>query len=117
MGSARIKPSLNSGETTRGESTHLQKAQALREVLIAGIEALKPHGESIELGSPPALQYHILYEAYMQRRPVAYILRCLSIAEATYFRNRKAAVDALARGLLSQEELIGAREAKTTETG
>lgn len=47
-----------------------------------------------------------LHEHYVQRRPVAYSLTRLNIAEANYFRNRKAAIHALARHLEAQEELI-----------
>ena len=97
--------------------TALEKAQSLREALIAAIERLKPPGDAVGLASPPALQYHILHEAYVQRRPVAYILTRLSIAEATYFRNRKAAIDALTRHLLSREELIRTGRAEAAEIG
>ena len=89
-----------------------QYAQALREVLITGIEELRPPGEHTGLGAPGALQYHILHEHYVQRRPVAYILTSLNIAEATYFRNRKDAILALARHLEAQEELIVQAEKK-----
>ena len=66
---------------------------------------------------PPALQYHILHLACVQGRPVAYILTRLNIAEATYFRNRRAAIRTVARHLQSQEELIGAGGARAAETG
>ena len=105
------------GEGTLGELTLLEKAPALREALIAAIEGLRPPGEFIGSQEPPALQYHILRLACVQRRPVADILTRLNIAEATYFRNRRAAIRTVARHLQSQEELIAAGGAKAAETG
>jgi hypothetical protein len=92
-----------------GELTPLGRAQALREVLIAAIELLKPPGESTGAGAPQALQYHILHEAYVQRRRIAYVMTRHSIGEAMYHRNRRAAISALARHLETQEELIANR--------
>ena len=99
-------PSPGRGERTPGELTVLEKARALREALVAAIEGLRPLGESIGSQEPQALQYHILHLACVQRRPVAYILTRLNIAEAHYFRNRRAAIRAVARHLDNQEELI-----------
>ena len=91
---------------TLGEITPLEKAQALREVLIAAMERLKPPGEATRAGAPEALQYHILYEAYVQGKPVAYILTRHNIADSTYHRNRRDAIDLVGGHVLSQEELI-----------
>ena len=54
-------PSQMSRDVTPGELAPLKQAQALREVLIAGIEELRPPGEPTGLGAPGALQYHILH--------------------------------------------------------
>jgi hypothetical protein len=75
-------------------------------VLIAAIERFKPPGESAGAEAPQARQYHILHEAYVQRRSVSYIITRHSISEATFHRNRREAISALARQLQSQEELI-----------
>ena len=61
-----------------------------------------------QASSPQALQYHILHEAYVQRRPEANVLGRYSVGEASCHRNRRAAVSALAHHFQSQEELNGA---------
>lgn len=85
------------------EPTPLEKAQALREVLIAAIDRLRPSGETIGSVAPQALQYHILHEAYVQRKPTSYIMTRYSISESTLHRNRRDAVSAVARHLQAQE--------------
>ncbi len=88
------------------ELTHLEKAQILRQVLVTAIEQLKPAGGSTGAHVPETLHYDILHERYVQGRPVAYILIRFSISEANYHVRRRAAIDAVARQLLSREELI-----------
>ena len=100
-----------------GELAPLEKAQALHEVLNAAIERLKIPGEPTGIGAPGPLQYHILHEAYVRRRPVAYILTRYSISEKTYHRNRSDAESAVAHHLQSQEESIRTGGAKAAETG
>ena len=104
-GSLASIPFRDKGNETL-ELAPLEKAQALREVLMAAIEQLRPPGAPTGLRAPGALQFHILHERYVEARPVAYILTSLNIAEATYFRNRKDAILALARHLGAQEESI-----------
>jgi hypothetical protein len=87
-----------------GEPTPLEKAQALRDVLTGAIERLNPSGESIGASSPQALQYHIIHEAYVQRRPTSYVITRHSISESTFHRNRREAISALARDLAAQED-------------
>ena len=110
-------PSQSRGDGTQGELAPLENAQALREVLIAAIEQLRPPGEPISAGSPPALQYHILNERYVQHRTVAHITTRHSISEATYHRARQAAISALARHLQSQEDLNRGNGTNAAETG
>lgn len=93
-----------------GELTPLERAQALRQVLTAAIERLKPPGESIGVGAPQALQYHILHEEYVQRRSTKAIMTRHSIGEANFFRNRREAVSVLARHLLAQERLASRKQ-------
>lgn len=85
-------------------------------MLIAAIEKLKPQGEVASAGPQSALQYSILHEAGIQGRPVAYILTHLSISDSTYFRNRKAAVLALAKHLQTQEDLFRGGGANKEQT-
>ena len=100
-----------------GVPTALGKARVLREVLIAAIDQLKPPVEPPGAGAPEALQYQILHEAYVQRRPVAYVLTRHNIAERTYFRHRGDAVAAVVRHLEAQEESLRTGGAKVAETG
>ena len=104
------------GPVAHGELAPLDNAQALREVLIAAIEQLKPAGGPTGAHGPEMLQHDILHLAYVERRPVAYILNRFSISEANYQRNRKEAVSALARHLQSQEALIRSDSAKVPGT-
>ncbi len=89
------------------ELTPLEKAQALRLVLVDAIEQLKPGGGPTRARSPETLQHDILYEAYVEERSVANIITRHNISDTTYFRNRRAAVSAMARHLESQEEQNG----------
>lgn len=102
---------------TPGELAPLDKAQALRKVLIAAIEQLKPPGELTGLGATQAHQYYILHEQYVLGRVVANVAVRHDIPEGTYFKWQSAAVSVVARQLQNQEELLGGGEAKTTETG
>ena len=78
------------GLGAHGELTSLEKAQALREVLIAAIECLNTPGEPTGIRAPEPLQYHILHEDYVRRRRVASSLTRYSISEKTYHRNLRA---------------------------
>ena len=115
-GSLAPKRPQGTGVGVPGELTPLEKAQALREVLIAAIERLKPPGERAGAGAPEAVQYHILHEAYAQSGSVAYIITRHSISESTYHKRRRAAIDAVGHHILAQEKLIGAGGAKAAET-
>jgi hypothetical protein len=90
--------------------TPLERARALRDVLTAAIERLKPpEGDSI--GSPGALQYHILREEYLQGLLNKQIMARHSISEGTFNRNRRQAIATIARELENQERrLATARE-------
>jgi hypothetical protein len=105
------------GSGAPGALAPLEKAQALREVLIAAIERLKPAGGPIGAHGPETLQYDILHLAYVECRPVVYILARFSISEANYHVRRRAAIDAVGSHILAQEELIGGGGAGSAETG
>lgn len=84
----------------------LDQAQALREALVSAIEQLKPPGDVLGARASGALQYHILHEEYVQRKSTATIMTRHNIAEATFYRNRRAAVSAVADHLETQEKLL-----------
>ena len=83
--------------------TPLEQAQVLRELLVSVIERLRPPSETPRAGEPGALQYHILHEEYVLKRPTRHIMMRHSISESTFHRNRRDAVSALARHLKAQE--------------
>ena len=87
------------------EVTPLEKAQAVRSVLISGIERLKPLDGDVGIESPSALQYHILREEYVQGLQNKYIMLRHSISEGSFNRNRRQAIAILADDLRHQEQL------------
>ena len=109
-------PCLRAGGRTPGEFTVLEKAQALRETVIAAIEQLRPAGETVGPESPSAHQYHILQQAYVQRKRTAYIMSRLSISESTYFRDRRDAIVAVTHQIQNQEELDGSGPAAAADS-
>ena len=88
------------------EATPLERAQAMRSVLIASLERLKPLDGNVALDAPAALQYHILQEEYLQEMQNKHIIARHSIGEGTFNRNRRQAVAALAEDLAKQEQLL-----------
>ena len=86
--------------------TPLEQAQALREALVSAIERLMPSAEVARPGTPGALQYHILNEQCVQKRPISYITVRHNIGESTFHRNRREAVSAVAHDLQTQEEQL-----------
>lgn len=104
-GTLTATPSQRSSEVM-AEPGPLEQAQALRKVLVSAIERLKPPSEAVRAGAPEALQYHILHEEYVLKRPTRSIMTRHSIAEATFHRNRRAAVSAVAHHLEIQEKLL-----------
>ena len=94
------------GSGAVGAPGPLEQAQSLREVLVFAIEQLKPAGGAIGASAPEALQYYILHEEYVLKKSTIYITTRYSISESNFYRNRKAAVSAVARHLEAQEELI-----------
>lgn len=94
--------------TLQDSQTPLEKAQALREVLIAAIEKLKAPAEATGAGSGAdlALGYNILRESYIEDKFVVYICRRHSISQTKYFREQRDAVLAISRDLEAREELL-----------
>jgi hypothetical protein len=85
-------------------ATPLQRAQALRNVLIGTIERLRP--ADVPNDSPGALQYQILHEEYVRGVPNREIMHRHSISESTFHRNRRVAIGILARELREQEDRL-----------
>ncbi len=88
------------------DATPLERAQAMRSVLIACLERLKPLDGNVALEAPAALQYHILREEYLQELQNKQIIARHNIGEGTFNRNRRQAIAALAEDLAKQEQLL-----------
>jgi len=86
--------------------TPLGQAQALRDVLAAAIDRLKPSDVAARRDAPGALQYNILREEYLLGLPNVHVMTRHSIGEGTFNRHRRQAIGALARELRRQEELL-----------
>jgi hypothetical protein len=96
----------NAGNGHETESTPLNQAQVLREILSDAIERLKPVGRTVRPGSPEALQYDILFEGYVREVSTTSIMVRHSISESTFHRNRREAIAAVAQELQRKEELL-----------
>ncbi len=64
-------PSHSRGDGTQGELAPLENAQALREVLIAAIEQLRPPGEPISTGAPPDEKVSLIDPVDVEEEPPA----------------------------------------------
>lgn len=87
--------------------THFQQGKALAEVLIRGVNTLKP--EPVEpAGAPPRnwYPYLILRKAYLEDTPNQEIMSRLYISEGTFNRTRRAAIDTVTLLLKEMEEEI-----------
>jgi hypothetical protein len=96
--------------------TPLERAQAIRAVLISGIERLKPLDGDTGPESPAALQYHILHEEYLQGLLNKQIMTRHSISEGTFNRNRRQAIAMLAEELERQEQLVSREKVAASGT-
>lgn len=91
-------------------STPLERARALREVLVSAIERLKPADDDVRIFAPAALQYNILREEYLLGLLNKQIMIRHSISEGTFHRNRRQAIWSLARELQEREALMSRQE-------
>jgi hypothetical protein len=87
------------------KATPLEQAQALHEVLLDAIQKLRPADEA-DPGSREALEYTVLYDEYVLKRPNKAIMTRLGIGERTFFRYRRAGIAAIARELTAREQLL-----------
>ncbi len=90
--------------TQAGDATSLERAHALRQLLVDAIEQLKPADSD---SSTRALQYHILHKKYVLEQEVKHIVIRHDISESTFFRERVLAVRAVADDLWQQERRLG----------
>ncbi len=88
--------------------TDLDRARALRGVLVAAIEKLKPPDAEQRRDSPAALQHLILREEYLEGLLNKQIMARHAISEGTFHRNRRQAIRTVARELQSREEHLTA---------
>ena len=95
-----------SNGTSQPELTPLEQAQALRDLLISTIDQLKPLDGDVSIGSPGALQYHILREEYLQGLLNKQIMARHNISEGTFHRNRRQAIATLAQELQLRERSL-----------
>jgi hypothetical protein len=93
-------------ESVRRDTTPLENARRLREVLEAGIERLKPGGADRRRGAPGDLQHNILRDEYILGRPNQQIMTHYSLSESTFHRNRREAIAILAKEVKHQEESL-----------
>jgi hypothetical protein len=83
--------------------THLDRAKALHQLLVACIEKLKPLSS---MPSPPAKEWHqyvILHECYVEGALNRNVMGMLYIGEGTFHRARRKAVKAITRVLAEME--------------
>jgi hypothetical protein len=85
-------------------ATPLERAGALRNVLERAVERLRPNGPRPAPGSPLVggwTHYLVLREAYVDGRPNKQIMQRYGVAESTFHRARRRAIDAVATDLAS----------------
>jgi hypothetical protein len=104
-----------SGRGLHEMSGPLAQAQALRAVLLAAIERLKPANLNPLASSPALRQYRVLSDRYVLERPVAHTVTSLNISERTYHRARKEAITAVARDLHAREQQTARRTPALTQ--
>jgi hypothetical protein len=94
-------------------ATDLDRARALREVLLGAIEKLKPPESDSRRDSPAALQHVILHEEYREGLLNKQIMTRHAISEGTFHRNRRQAIASVARELQAREDHLAAAKIGT----
>jgi len=107
---ARLPRTLATTRAQRGgaqlaAATPLERAQALREVLVTAIERLKPPDGA---GAEQALQYHIFHEEYILGLATKQIQLRHAISASTFHRHRHHALLALAQEIMQHEAFLAA---------
>jgi len=80
-------------------------ARALRAVLSAAIERLRPQGERSMLSAEWML-YNILEMKFVQGRRIREIADRIAISESDFYRKQRAAIDQLAKTLVEMENEV-----------
>ncbi len=102
-----------SNGTASSPPTDLDRARALRGVLVAAIEKLKPPEAESRRDSPAALQHMILREEYLDGLLNKQIMARHAISEGTFHRNRRQAIHSVARELQAREEQFTSAGSRT----
>ena len=77
-------------------------ARALRAVLSAAIERLRPEGER-SMTDGEWVVYNILDARFVQGRPIREIADRMAVSESDYYRKQRVAIDQLAKTLIATE--------------
>jgi hypothetical protein len=84
--------------------THLDKGRAVKDLLLAALDKLRPEGK---MPVPPTKDWHsyiILHDAYVRDQLTRDIMSRLYISEATFHRTRRRAIRSVAKALLEMEQ-------------
>jgi hypothetical protein len=92
------------------EATGLEQAGALQQVLIAGVQRLRPGDEIPDGGGSEQVRLRVLHDQYVEGRPPRQIMMRYHIAEATYHRYRRRAIRILTQELIEREALLARRQ-------
>ncbi len=85
--------------------THIERGKAVREHLIQAIETLRPAGPRPSGILPREWHvYAILHDAYVEDAPNREVMARLYISESTFNRQRRKALQAVARALLEMRQ-------------
>jgi hypothetical protein len=94
------------GRLGGGVDSHVASGKKLQEVLLAGIEALRPAGARPGEPLPRVwFNYAVLYDAYVEGVPNREIMARLYISEGTFNRTRRNALRGLTRLLQEREQV------------
>jgi DNA-directed RNA polymerase specialized sigma subunit len=77
-------------------------ARALRAVLSAAIERLRPEGER-SMTANEWVVYNILESKFIQGRPIREIAARMAMSESDFYRKQRAAIEQLANTLVAME--------------
>ena len=87
-----------------GDPTSLEQAQALREILIAAVERLRPEDESPDDGGGAVSGYRVLRLLYLEGKTIEQVEAIVHVANRTVYRYRDSAVEVVACELRQREE-------------
>lgn len=96
---ARLRAVERSLTKEEGTITHLDRGRALRDLLMAAIDKLKPDQEEPKHPSREWYPHIIVHDAYVVGIPNREIMSRLYISEGTFNRTRRRAILAVARAL------------------